>query len=246
MEQRSPVIGNRGEGHVVNQRSTVIKITNTKLSRVELKSRANPNEIFTNLGHILTVDYLGECFDSLDGNKAVGIDSVTKVEYRKNLGSNLHELLCKIRNGSYYPKPTKTVEIPKNDGTTRPLAIACIEDKIVQEAVRRILEAIFEPHFLPCSHGFRPNRNCHGALVDLDKNLMKFTTGAVLDVDIKKCFPSIPHKNLIDILTNKIGDKKFLYLITKLIRCDSFDADGAVVSSTCGVPQGSCITPRTQ
>lgn len=172
----------------MNQHSTVIKTANTKLSRVELKSRANPNEIFTNLGHILSVDYFVECFESLDGNKAIGIDGVTKVEYGKDLENNLLKLLYKIRNGSYYPKPTRTVEIPKNDGTTRSLAIACIEDKIVQEAVRGILEAIFEPHFLACSHGFRPNRNCHGALVDLHKNLMMSTTGAVLDVDIKKCF----------------------------------------------------------
>ena len=243
MEQRIPVIGNRMEGDIVNQPSKVNKTMNTKLLRVELKSRGNPNEIFSNLGHILSQYYLVECFNSLDGNKAIGIDKATKEGYGKELEGNLSKLLIKIRNGSYYPLPTRTVEIPKNDGTMRPLSIACIEDKIVQEAVRRILEAIFEPHFLDCSHGFRPKKNCHGALVNLDKNLMNGNTGAVLEVDIKKCFPSIPHENLIHILTNKISDKRFLHLIIKLIRCESLDAQGNVVKNMIGVPQGSILSP---
>ena len=243
MERRGPVIDNRMEGNVVNQPSIVKETTSTKLARVELKSRENPNEIFTNLGHILSLEFLAECFNSLNGNKAIGIDNVTKEEYGNNLGENLKSLLSKIRDGSYYPKPTRTVEISKHDGTKRPLAISCIEDKIVQEATRRILERIFEPHFLDCSHGFRPNENCHKAPVDLDKKLMKIQTGAVLDVDIKKCFPSIPYENLIEILSNKIGDKRFLYLIIKLIKCDSFDAQNNIVRNSCGLPQGSILSP---
>lgn len=243
MEQRSPVIGNRKKGHGVNQPSKVKKTTNTKLLRVELKSRENPEEVFTNVGHIVSVEYLAECFNSLDGNKAVGIDKVNKLEYERNLEENLKDLLIRIRNGSYYPMPTKVVEIPKNDGTKRPLAIACIEDKVVQEAVRGILEAIFEPHFLNMSHGFRPGKNCHGALVELDKNLTSSQNGGVLDVDIRKCFPSIPHEPLISILANKIGDKRFLYLVIKLIKCSSLDIDNKVVSNTCGVPQGSILSP---
>ena len=243
MERRGPVIDNRMEGNVVNQPSIVKETTSTKLARVELKSRENSNEIFTNLGHILSLEIFVECFNSLNGNKAAGIDNVTKEVYGNNLGENLKSLLSKIRDGSYYPKPTRTVEISKHDGTKRPLAISCIEDKIVQEAVRRILERIFEPHFLDCSHGFRPNENCHKALVDLDKNLMKIQTGAVLDVDIKKCFPSIPYENLIEILTNKIGDKRFLYLIIKLIKCDSLDAQNKIVRNKCGLPQGSILSP---
>jgi len=231
------------EGNVVKQPSTVNKTTNTKLGRVELKSRENPNEIFTNLGHILSLEFLTECFNRIDGNKAVGIDEITKEEYGKNLGSNLKILLSKIRDGSYYPKPTRTVEISKHDGTKRPLAISCLEDKIVQGAVCKILECIFEPHFLSCSHGFRPNESCHKALVDLDKNLMKAQTGAIVDVDIKKCFPSIPHENLIEILTNKIADKRFLYLIIKLIKCDSLDALNNVVRNDRGLPQGSILSP---
>jgi len=229
--------------NVVGQRSGVQQTAKTKLSRVGTRSQENPEGTFNNLGHILSLEYLRECFESLDGNKAIGIDGVTKQEYGKNLQNNLEELLLRIRNGSYYPRPTRTVEIPKCDGTTRPIAVGCLVDKIVQEAVRRILEAIYEPHFLPCSHGFRPNRSCHGALVHLDTCLMEPQTRAVLDVDIKSCFPSIPHENLIEILSKKITDTRFLYLIIKLIRNDGTDGSGKVVKNTCGLPQGSILSP---
>ncbi|WP_397601839.1 group II intron reverse transcriptase/maturase [Silvanigrella sp.] len=243
MERRSPVISNHQDGYAVNQPSKVNKIANTKLLRVELKSKENPKIKFTNLGHILSEDFLKECFHNLDKNKAVGTDKVTKEEYGKELEINLKALLSKIRNGSYYPKPTRTAEIPKSDGTKRPLSIACFEDKIVQEAARRILEPIFEPHFYQFSFGFRPNKNCHQALAALDKDLMNSSTKAVLDVDIKKCFPSIPNEPLINILSSKIGDKRFLNLLIKLIKSKSIDIEGKVVTNQTGTPQGSILSP---
>ena len=103
MERRGPVIDNRMEGNVVNQPSIVKETTSTKLARVELKSRENSNEIFTNLGHILSLEIFVECFNSLNGNKAAGIDNVTKEVYGNNLGENLKSLLSQIREGSYYP-----------------------------------------------------------------------------------------------------------------------------------------------
>lgn len=110
MERRVPVIDNRIEGNMVIQPSKVNKTMNTKLLRVELKSRNNPKEIFTNLGHILSQGYLAECFNSLDGSKAIGMDKVTKEGYGKGLEENLKMLITKIRNGRYYPMPTRTVE----------------------------------------------------------------------------------------------------------------------------------------
>jgi retron-type reverse transcriptase len=94
-------------------------------------------------------------FHSLDGSKAVGIDGMTKEKYGENLDENLSQLLMRIRTGSYHPQALRIVEIPKSDGSKRPLTIACFEDKVVQESVRRILERIYEPLFLECSHGFR-------------------------------------------------------------------------------------------
>ena len=121
------------------QHSTVNKTSATKLARVEVKSRQNPTLMFSNLGHIIDLDLLLECHRSLDGSKAIGIDGVTKDAYGKSLEKNLTDLLRRIRMGTYIPQPSRTVHIPKLDGTTRPLAIACVEDKIVQEACKRIL-----------------------------------------------------------------------------------------------------------
>ena len=113
------------------QHSTVIQTSATKLARVEVKSRQEPEMVFSNLGHIIDELLLRECFNSLDGSKAVGIDGVTKASYGKGLNENLPSLLTKIRKGTYIPKPSRVVEIPKLDGTTRPLAIACTEVTMV-------------------------------------------------------------------------------------------------------------------
>ena len=111
----------------MRQLSFVKKELNTKLARIEQRSRKNPQAIFNNLGHALDL----ACFHGLDAKKAVGVDGITKEEYGRKLESNLQELLKKIRNGSYYPKPSRIVEIPKAYGSMRPLAISCTEDKMV-------------------------------------------------------------------------------------------------------------------
>lgn len=227
----------------MTQLSTVEENWQTKLSRVMLKSRNNPELVFNNLGHIIDMEMLHSCYASLDGNKAAGIDKVTKEKYGRKLFDNLGKLLNKIKRGSFIPQPSRLVEIPKADGGKRPLAICCFEDKIVQEAVRRVLHSIYEPHFFDFSYGFRPQKNCHMALQCLRKQLMKSDTGAVLDVDIKQCFNSICHEKLVAILKNKIGDIKFLNLITKLIRSENIDNLGEIHVNAVGTPQGSILSP---
>lgn len=120
----------------------------TKLARIAQLSAENPNMEFTSLGHLINYDMLKSCHVSMDGDKAVGIDGVTKEEYGKNLAENLKGLVERLKSKSYRPKPARRVEIPKDNGKPRPLSIYCYEDKLVQEAVRRILEAVFEPTFL--------------------------------------------------------------------------------------------------
>ena len=127
---------------------------------------------------------LKELFHRLNGRKAIGIDGVTKMQYGENLDYNLEQLMARIRRGSYRPKASRLVEIPKEDGSTRPLAIACLEDKLVQLVASTILTAIFEPLFLDCSFGFRPNRNCHGALRELNRQTIRNWKGAVIEIDI--------------------------------------------------------------
>lgn len=136
----------------------------TKLERISQLSKQNPGMVFTSIGHLINKEFLTECHNAMDGDKAVGIDGVTKEEYEQNLDGNLEELENRLKRKAYKPKPARRVEIQKDNGKTRPLSIYCYEDKLVQEALRRILEVVFEPHFYDEMMGFRPNRGCHMAL----------------------------------------------------------------------------------
>jgi group II intron reverse transcriptase/maturase len=215
----------------------------TKLDRVEKRSRQDRGTVFNNLGHLINLEMLGLSFHSLDGSKAVGIDGMTKEKYGENLDENLSQLLMRIRTGSYHPQASRIVEIPKSDGSKRPLAIACFEDKIVQESVRRILERIYEPLFLDCSHGFRPERGCHTALIALNKNLMSRECGAVLEIDLRKYFNTIPHRILVQMLESKISDQRFLRLIIKLLKAPTINEEGVAEMNEVGSPQGSILSP---
>lgn len=217
--------------------------SSTKLERIKQRSKLDRGTVFNNLGHVIDLEMLRSCFHGLDGSKAVGIDNVTKEQYEQNLEENLGQLLLKIRRGSYHPQASRIVEIPKSDGSRRPLAIACFEDKIVQESVKRILEAIYEPLFLECSHGFRPERGCHTALVALDKSLMSWECGAVLEIDLRKYFNTIPHEPLIRILEAKISDPRFLHLIIKLLKAPTLNEAGVPARNEVGSPQGSILSP---
>ena len=199
--------------------------------------------MFNNLGYLINLEMLRSCHHGLDGSKAVGIDGVTKEEYEQNLEENLERLLTKIRKGSYHPQASRIVEIPKSDGSKRPLAIACHEDKIVQAAVKRILEAIYEPLFLDCSHGFRPERGCHTALIALNENLMSWDCGAVLEIDLRKYFNTIPHEPLVQMLKSKIEDQRFLHLVIKLLKAPTLNEAGVAVRNEVGSPQGSILSP---
>lgn len=133
----------------------------TKLERISQLSRENPNMVFTSIGHLINKEMLKSCHEAMDEEKAVGIDGVTKEEYSRNLDQNLESLVERLKKKSYKPKPARLVEIPKDNGKMRPLSIYSYEDKLVQEALRRILEAVFEPCFYDEMMGFRPNRSCH-------------------------------------------------------------------------------------
>ena len=174
--------------------------------------------------------------------QATGIDGVTKEAYGKKLGDNLQDLLARIRRHAYKPRASRLVEIPKEDGSTRPLAISCFEDKIVQLAVTKILTAIYEPLFLPCSYGYREGANGHEALRALMKHSNQFKNGATLEIDLRKYFNSIPHDKLMGILGEKITDKRFLKLTEKLIRSPVL-VNGSAEISRVGCPQGSVISP---
>jgi RNA-directed DNA polymerase len=160
----------------------------TKLERIGKRAMFRKDTVFNNIGHVVDLDLLRESYQLLDRKKAVGIDGVTKAAYGVKLEDNLQDLLARIRRYAYKPQASKLVEIPKEDGSTRPLAIACFEDKIVQLAVSKILTAIFEPQFLPCSYGYREGMNGHVALRALMKYSNQNRDGATIEIDLRKYF----------------------------------------------------------
>jgi len=161
----------------------------TKLAKIAQVAKEKPKEKFTSLAHLLNVEMLLECHQELGGNKAVGIDGVTKAEYEENLLGNikrLHESLIKM---SYKPQAVRRAYIPKpGSNKKRPLGIPAYEDKIVQLAVSKILAAIYEQDFLDSSYGFRPGRSCHDALRELNNIIMPKKINWVVDADISGFF----------------------------------------------------------
>jgi retron-type reverse transcriptase len=124
----------------------------------------------------------------------IWVCKIQKEEYEKNLDANLEDLVSRLKRHSYKPKPARKVEIPKDDGKTRPLSIYCYEDKLIQEALRRVLEAVFEPHFYDEMMGFRPHRDCHKALQLLNVYIEKNPTSWIVDADIKSFFNHLDHE----------------------------------------------------
>jgi RNA-directed DNA polymerase len=214
----------------------------TKLECIGKRAIHRKDTVFNNIGYVVDLELLHECYQELDGKKSIGIDRVTKEAYGRKLEDNLQDLLARIRRHAYKPQASRVVEIPKEDGSTRPLAISCFEDKIVQLAVSKILTAVFEPQFLPCSYGYREGVNGHEALRALMKYSNQMTKGATLEIDLRKYFNSIPHDKLQGILAEKISDKRLLKLIEKLIRAPIV-TNGKAELNRLGCPQGSIISP---
>lgn len=140
----------------------------------------------------------------MNGKKAVGIDGVTKEMHGANLEENLDKLVESLKRKSYKPQPARRVEIPKDNGKTRPLSIYCYEDKLVQEALKRVLEAVFEPHFYDEMMGFRPKRGCHMAIKKLNVMIEKCYTNYILDTDIKGFFDHLDHEWIVEFVESRI------------------------------------------
>ena len=214
----------------------------TGVERIASRARTHPEEPFTALMHYFSVENLRACFESLDGNKALGVDGVTKAQYGQDLEANLEDLHRRLHQMSYRPQPVRQVEIPKEDGTMRPLGISCTEDKIVQEMARRILEAIYEPVFIETSYGFRPKRSCHDALRQLNNEVMGKSVNWVADIDLAKFFDTMPHQEILAVLGLRIKDRKFLQLIARMLKA-GIQTPGGVVCDELGSPQGSIVSP---
>lgn len=214
----------------------------TKIARINQIAKERPNEIFTSVYHLINYELLKECFEELDGNKATGLDKVTKGEYYYNLEENLKNLVERLKTMSYKPSPARKVNIPKANGKLRGLAIANFEDKIVQLAVKKIVEAIFEPKFTDNMFGFRPNKSCHDALRYLNKCIEWNYTNFILDADIKGYFDNINHDLIIKGLEMHIKDRNLLRLIKRFLKVGIIE-NGNYITSEYGTPQGSILSP---
>lgn len=213
----------------------------TGIESINRRAISNSQEKFNALMHHFSEENLRECFEGLDGKKAVGTDGISKAEYGLNLGENLRRLVESLKEMSYRPKPVKQVEIQKEDGSLRKLGISSTEDKIIQDMTRRVLEAIYEPVFMETSYGFRPGRDCHDALRKLDNELMTKPVNWIVDMDISKFFDTIPHDQILNVLSERISDKRFLRLITRQLKSGiSLSSKG---HEEVGTVQGSIVSP---
>lgn len=214
----------------------------TKLERISQLSRENPNMVFTLIGHLINKEMLKSCHEVMDEEKAVGIDGVTKEEYIRNLDQNLESLVERLKKKSYKPKPARLVEIPKDNGKMRPLSIYSYEDKLVQEALRRILEAVFEPCFYDEMMGFRPNRSCHKAIQKLNTMIQSKPVSYVLDADIKGFFDHMDHEWIIRFIESKIKDPNITRLVRRMLKAGIMK-DYQYEDTEEGNGQGSVCSP---
>lgn len=214
----------------------------TKLARISELSREKPEMKFNSIGHLINMDMLRACHNKMEGNKAAGVDGITKAEYDLNLEENLNTLLQRIKNKSYRPKPARRVEIPKDNGKTRPLCIYSYEDKLVQEAIRTILEAVFEPHFYDNMCGFRPHRNCHEALRKLNVMIERQKTNYILDADISGFFDNLRHDWIIKFISSRISDPNIIRLVERMLKAGILK-EGEFYVDDLGSGQGSVCSP---
>ena len=188
------------------------------LERVRIAARQRKKEKFTALLHHISVETLEVAFYALKRKAVPGVDGVTWQEYEADLERRLIDLHGRIHRGAYRPHPSRRTYIPKADGRQRPLAIAALEDKIVQGATVLVLNAIYEEDFLGFSYGFRPRRGAHDALDALAVGIGKRKVNYILDADIRSFFDSVSWEWLVRFVEHRIGDKRIIRLIQKWLR----------------------------
>src|SRR5260370_21635863 len=212
------------------------------LAAVRQAARQSKSVRFTALLHHITIDLLKRSYLALARDAAPGIDGVTWQAYGTALEGKLKDLHERVHRGSYRARPARRTYIPKADGTERPLSILCLEDKIVQQAVVSVLEAIYEEDFLGFSYGFRPGRGQHDALDALHAGIYRRQVDWVLDADIQGFFYAMAHSWTIRFLERRIADKVILRLIAKWLKVGTVE-DGRRTRGVCGAPQGAVMAP---
>jgi group II intron reverse transcriptase/maturase len=212
------------------------------LDRVREAARLDGKLQFTALLHHVDVDLLRESYRALKRGAAPGVDGTTWEDYGGALEGNLADLHDRVHRGAYRALPSRRQYIPKADGGQRPLAIAALEDKIVQRAVAAVLNRIYEEDFLGFSYGFRPGRGQHDALDALHVGITRRKVSWILDADIAGFFDSLSHDWLMRFVEHRIGDRRLLRLIRKWLKAGVLEDDRVTVREE-GTPQGAVSTP---
>lgn len=215
----------------------------TSLQGIAKKAASQKRYRFRNLYGMLNEAMLKDCWREIRKDAAYGVDRVSAKEYEQNLEENIRQLVERLKRKRYRARLVRRVYIPKGEGKVRPLGIPATEDKLLQVAVKRILEAIYEQDFLRCSYGYRPRV---GALDAVDKLTVKLQFGRynwVVDADIKGFFDNIDHNWMIRMLEERIDDRALLWLIKKWLKAGILDTDGKVIHPVTGTPQGGIVSP---
>lgn len=231
-----------GKGESVPNTETEID-TAFKLTLISKRAKGKPQTEFTSLMHLLDAKYLKEGYGELKRGKAAGIDGKVVEGYTEaEITLAIEETILNLKKRTYRPQPVRRVYIGKANGEKRPLGIPTVMDKVIQQGVAKILEAIYEPTFLNISYGFRPGRNAHECLKELNHKIMGRKVNWVIEADIKGFFDHVDHEWMMRSLAEKIVDTPFKKLIERMLKAGIME-DGQYKRSQAGTPQGGIISP---
>ena len=215
----------------------------TSLQGIANKAAQDKTYRFRNLFGLLTAGFLFWCWDSINRKAVAGVDRIDAIAYEENLVGNIQQLADEVKQGIYRAKLILRKYIPKMGGKLRPLGIPTIADKLLQRAVAKLLEAIYEQDFLSCSYGYRRGIGALNAIRDLTSELNSKKYHAVVEADIKGFFNAINHDLLLEMLLMRIDDKPLMNLIRKWLKAGILETDGQVSHPVTGTPQGGIISP---
>ena len=215
----------------------------TKQLRIASQAKQSPGMAFRTLFHHVDLEWMREAYRRTRKSGAAGVDGQTAASYAVDLDANLSSLLDRAKSGTYRAPPVRRVYIPKGDGSkTRPLGIPTFEDKVLQRAVVMLLEPVYEQDFYACSYGFRPGRSAHDALRAVHRTVWGLKGGWVVDLDIQGFFDTLDHRQLWEMLRERVVDGVVTRLIGKWLRAGVLE-EGRVTRSSSGTPQGGVVSP---
>jgi group II intron reverse transcriptase/maturase len=215
----------------------------TSLQGIATKAGVNKSHRFESLFGLLNTGFLRECWNGPNRKAASGVDRVTAAEFEKDLETNIEELVECPKSGRYHAKLVRRCYIPKGNGKTRPSGIPAVGDRLLQPAVARILEAIYEQDFPSCGFGCRPKAGTLDAVAEITRELQFGRHNYIVDTDIKGFFDGIDHDWLVKMLEQRVNGRPFLNLIRKWLKAGVLEPDGDIVHPVAGTPRGGIVSP---